>query len=140
MRWDQRSRLGAVAVCGVSVAALLFLLVPTQIARIGLVLMAPVVVWMSYPDSRAGTTCGGCGARKALKPQLGRSTVAAASRAQVVDGHAEVVQGWDVTTPVETGCAACGRRRRSDLVEFVARADAPTAAEALVRGRASSQR
>jgi ribosomal protein L37E len=135
MTWDGRSILGAVVVVGASFSALVLILVPTPTAQIGLLLIAPVVAWISAPGSRRKEYCSHCGVARQLHRVYANSTVSPATQVVTHSGNVEVLQGWEVATPVSEDCKKCGAGRRYQEIKFVPRSLAPSAGEAVIHAR-----
>jgi hypothetical protein len=135
MAWDERSGLGAVVVVGATFSALALVLVPTPTAQIGLLLIAPVVAWMAAPGTGRKEFCSNCGVARQQQRVFANSHVRAASQAGAELGRVEVLQGWEVITPVSIDCKNCGAGRRYEDIRFVPRLLAPTAGEAVIHAR-----
>ena len=132
----ERSLLGIVAIFIVTLSAIAYQIVPSENARIPILLILPFVIWLASPDPVSSGGCINCRAKRSkqtftfLKPEIKASNLTKSEK-----GAVEVEIGWDVRINYRQICSACNNERDTFVDIYVSKNDAPTVGQAILMAK-----
>lgn len=132
-KYKSRTSLGVVAIFFATLSAIAYQIVPSQSARIPILLIVPFVIWLASPDPVSSGGCVNCRAKRSKQRiSLTNSNVKASNQATSKKGEVQVEMGWDVTMLYEQTCTQCNQTVEGVKDLYISKSDAPTAPQAIV--------
>lgn len=132
-KYKGRTSLGVVSIFFATLSAIAYQIVPSQGARLPILLIVPFVIWLASPDPVSSGGCVNCRAKRSKqKIILLDSSVKPSNQATSQKGEVQVEMGWDVNFTYQQICQNCKQTFEDIKDIYISKSDAPTGAQAVV--------